>query len=468
MYDTPDHQLLESYRSGDREAFAVLVARHQGVVRAACLRQAPAGDVEDCVQAVFLVLARRPGPASRAPALVAWLLCVSRNVCRRAQRGTGRRRVAEQQMAQVHAIDTGIRPEALDHLDECLSTLPERQRIAVSMQYLAEYSADEVAKALGVSRDNAYQLVSRGLATLRILLARRGIALSAPALLALLASEGHAATVGGASDTISKALEFDVTPSTTAVNLAAGVTTAMILTAPSTIMMMAASLVLVVGATALVVTAEPAAPSEPPVLAPVQPTAEPARSAPMNALDLEISVDFQDMSLRELVKFFGQVTNLHFVLHPHVENHRVTLQVNKMQMRHLLAHVGRLTGTAWVYQGDAYVIDAVGIGPMSTPGTDLSLSSADATTRARLEQRVTFDFADAPLTDIITFLRQVLGLNIVVMPEVVSANPTVTLKARDMTFHDALAALCRQAMTSLQYVDGALVFDAPATPSSQN
>ncbi len=465
MHDTPDDQLLESYRSGDREAFAVLVARHLGVVRAACLRQAPADDVDDCIQAVFLVLARRPGPASRAPALVAWLLRVARNVCRRAQRGTGRRRVAEHQMAQLNHLEAGIRPEALDHLDECLATLPERQRIAISMQYLAECSADEVAKALGVSRDNAYQLVSRGLATLRILLARRGIALSASALLALLASEGHAATVGGASDTTSQALPCSATPSTTAVNLAAGVTTAMTLTAPSTIMMMAASLVLVVGGTALVVTAEPAVPSAPPVQAPVQPTPQ---SAQMNALDLEITIDFQGVSLRELVKSLGQVTNLHFVLNPQVQNHKVTLQVERMQMRHLLAHVGRLTGTAWVYQGDAYVIDAVGAVPMSTPVTDLSFRSVDATTRARLEQRVTFHFADVPLTDVITFFRQVSGQNIIVMPEVVSANPTVTLKARDMAFHDALGALCRQATTSLQYVDGALVFDAPTTPSSHN
>ena len=67
MIDTTDEQLLAAYRTGEREAFAVLVARHEGLVRAACLRQAPSADCEDCIQAVFLVLARRPAAAAQAP-----------------------------------------------------------------------------------------------------------------------------------------------------------------------------------------------------------------------------------------------------------------------------------------------------------------------------------------------------------------------------------------------------------------
>lgn len=256
MHDTPDLELLAAFRDGDREAFAVLVARHQGLVRTACQRQAPTSEVEDCIQAVFLVLAKRPSSASRSPALAAWLLRVSWYVCRRAQRGAKRRRQAEGHAAHASGRHGSLRPEALDHLDDGLAKLPERQRVAVSMQYLAERPADEVAAALGVNRDNAYQLVSRGLATLRSMLARRGIALSGPALLALLAGEAQAASTS-AGATTSIALSLSATPSASAASLASGASTAMTLASPSTITLMAASLLLAAGVVTAVVSAEP-------------------------------------------------------------------------------------------------------------------------------------------------------------------------------------------------------------------
>ena len=58
----------------------------------------------------------------------------------------------------------------------------------------------------------------------------------------------------------------------------------------------------------------------------------------------------------------------------------------------------------------------------------------------RLEQRVTFDFQDQSFEDVIAFLRQVTGVNIVVSPQVLAAGGggTVTLKVREMRFRDAL------------------------------
>ena len=58
----------------------------------------------------------------------------------------------------------------------------------------------------------------------------------------------------------------------------------------------------------------------------------------------------------------------------------------------------------------------------------------------RMEQRVTFDFQDQSFEDVVTFLRQVTGVNIIVSPEVLAAagGGNVTLKVRDMRFRDAL------------------------------
>lgn len=456
MLVTPDDELLAAFRGGDREAFAVLVARHQDAVRAACLRQAPASEVEDCVQAVFLVLARRPGAAIQAPALVAWLLRVTWYVCRRAQRGSRRRRLAEQQSAHPNATDTHLRPEALDHLDECLAKLPERQRVAVSMHFLAERSADEVATALGVSRDNTYQLVSRGLATLRSLLVRRGIALSTPALLALLANEGHAATAAGTNSSI--AASISTTPSAHALNLASGVTTAMTLAAPPTITLMAASLLLAAGITSAVVTAEPTALPAP---APVQPVPTPSiLDAKMNQ---EITVDFHDQTLPQVIDFVQKVTGSNFIIEPQLRTAttpRVSLMVNSMELRHVLAHICRLTATTFVQRDAAFFIQADSAATKAKPGARFDLTSADANLSASLEQRITFDFDGTPLTDVISYLRQVSHVNMIVMPAVSFAKPPVTLNGRDMYLKDALKWICELTKTSIWYVDQALVFDA--------
>ncbi|MBA2479071.1 MAG: hypothetical protein H0V44_00280 [Planctomycetes bacterium] len=68
----------------------------------------------------------------------------------------------------------------------------------------------------------------------------------------------------------------------------------------------------------------------------------------------------------------------------------------------------------------------------------------------RLDQRVTFDFQDQSFEDVVNFLRQVTGVNIVVAPEVMAASPpTVSLKAKDMKFGNALKLIME--LTSLHY-----------------
>lgn len=57
----------------------------------------------------------------------------------------------------------------------------------------------------------------------------------------------------------------------------------------------------------------------------------------------------------------------------------------------------------------------------------------------RLNQRITFEFQDTAMEDVINFLRQVTGTTIVVAPDVAAAGGgTVTLKVKDMRFGDAL------------------------------
>jgi type II secretory pathway component GspD/PulD (secretin) len=67
----------------------------------------------------------------------------------------------------------------------------------------------------------------------------------------------------------------------------------------------------------------------------------------------------------------------------------------------------------------------------------------------RLEQRITFEFQDTGLEDVINFLRQVTGTTIVVAPSVTAMGAgTVTLKVKDMRYGDALKWILK--LTNLQ------------------
>ena len=193
MHHDADHVLLRRWMAGDPQAYTALVERYQGLVITACRRQCGAADADDCAQAVLIVLARRPDAALRAPVLAAWLHQTAWYVCLRARRDAHQRQCRTRPLQEVRGNEEPQASEAIEHLDACLLDLPERQRAAVTLHYLLGKPAEEVAEALQTSRDNAYQLLSRGLAHLRRAMSRRGVAVTLTALIGLLGAEASAA-----------------------------------------------------------------------------------------------------------------------------------------------------------------------------------------------------------------------------------------------------------------------------------
>lgn len=87
--------------------------------------------------------------------------------------------------------------------------------------------------------------------------------------------------------------------------------------------------------------------------------------------------------------------------------------------------------------------------------------------KAKLAQRVTLDFQDASLTDVIDFLRSVSKVNIVVAPAVTLSGPTITLKASDMSLGNALHWVTKMSNTHMGFVHGALfISDQPVKEAS--
>jgi len=209
-----DGQLLQQYTGeGSESAFGELVKRHIDLVYAAALRvvNGDAHLAQDVTQTVFMDLARQAGRLPPGVVLPGWL---HRHTCFRAAtavRTERRRRTREQTAMAMRALDDNTEPpweQIAPYLDECLNQLNPSDRDAIVLRFLKRQDFRAVGAALGVSEDAAEKRVSRALDRLRGLLSRRGVALSAVALTAVLAAEAvTAAPAALAAGVTSAALE---------------------------------------------------------------------------------------------------------------------------------------------------------------------------------------------------------------------------------------------------------------------
>jgi RNA polymerase sigma factor (sigma-70 family) len=194
-----DGQLLDLFRAGrDEDAFALLMRRHASLVWAVCWRGlGKLQDAEDAFQATFLVLARKAGTVRRPEHVGSWLHGVA---CRAvAEARAAARRCRERQataLPEPQARESAMmEPDVRPLLHQAIDRLADKYRSAVVLCDLEGRPREEVARALGIPEGT----LSSRLATARKLLAqrlaRRGLALSAGALMATLAGECAAAGV---------------------------------------------------------------------------------------------------------------------------------------------------------------------------------------------------------------------------------------------------------------------------------
>ena len=149
-----DPTLVAAARGGDRRAFAALVERHYPVLLATCLRaagrpEAAADAAQEAVLQAMLGLARLRDDARFG----SWLVGIGLNVCRRD--GRDRARLAGPAGAEPAADGRGPAELAeaaqlADGVRGAIAALPDGQRHAVALFYLAGLTHAEVADRLGV------------------------------------------------------------------------------------------------------------------------------------------------------------------------------------------------------------------------------------------------------------------------------------------------------------------------------
>ncbi len=196
-----DGQLLESFVSRqDEAAFAALVRRHGPMVLGVCRRVLRHHhDAEDACQATFLVLARKAGSVVPRDMAANWLYGVAYRTARKTRTLLARHRVRETQVTEMPKSEA-TEP---DHcwrdlqplLDQELRRLPDKYRVPIVLCDLEGKTGKEAARQLGWPEGTVASRLSRGRRTLAQRLTRRGLALSAGSLAAVVSRNAASAGV---------------------------------------------------------------------------------------------------------------------------------------------------------------------------------------------------------------------------------------------------------------------------------
>lgn len=177
-----DDDLLRRVAEGDREAFREVMERHsRSMLKLAQRVTGSAATADEVVQDSFLkvwVMAPQWQTGGRAR-FSTWLYRVVLNACLDVRRRPSFHPLGEEAEEVVDTTPDGFDGRlALQRraiLDQALATLPERQRLALSLHYFSELSAIQSAQVLEVSVSALESLLVRGKRTLRKSLARQGI-----------------------------------------------------------------------------------------------------------------------------------------------------------------------------------------------------------------------------------------------------------------------------------------------------
>jgi RNA polymerase sigma factor (sigma-70 family) len=150
-------------------------------------------DAEDAFQATFLVLLRKASALRFPEALGSWLFGVAHRTALEARRATARRRAKEANAMLTEPSRENDNGDLRVILDREVAALPERYRAVVVLCDMEGKSRKEAAKALRCAEGTVASRLSRARARLAKRLSRRGMSLSAGALVTILSENASAA-----------------------------------------------------------------------------------------------------------------------------------------------------------------------------------------------------------------------------------------------------------------------------------
>lgn len=156
-----DEKLMLEYQADNYSAFEVLYRRHKSLVYSYIYKRLKNKDqVEEVFQNIFLKFHRSRELYDPKYKFLQWLYTLARSelydFCKK------KRLVTISFDEEVFKVEEEFEIEDVD-----LSTLKEKERLAIELRYFEEQEYEEIAKLLQTSQSNARKIVSRAILKLK-------------------------------------------------------------------------------------------------------------------------------------------------------------------------------------------------------------------------------------------------------------------------------------------------------------
>jgi len=171
-----DKTLIRAVFAGDKAAYETLYDRYAPLVRAVCYDMTGnLADAQDLAQDVFMRAYEKLDRLRDPERFGNWLVGIARLRCKEWRRQRLRSRNKNVGLND----DQAVAPEPPDDsrielLREMITTLPEKERLALHTFYLQGNSADNAHRIMGLSRSGFYRVLDRARKRLeRLLIAKQ-------------------------------------------------------------------------------------------------------------------------------------------------------------------------------------------------------------------------------------------------------------------------------------------------------
>jgi RNA polymerase sigma factor (sigma-70 family) len=172
---TEEDEAVERARSGDRDAYAFLVARYRTLAHRTAYLLGAGADAEDVTQEAFVKAFRALSTFRAGSAFRPWLLRIVANETRNNHRAWRRRSSLELRLAvRPDEPDATPSPEASAVASDtnaillaAVNAMSHRDRLVLTCRYFLDLSESETAEVLAWPRGSVKSRLSRALVKLR-------------------------------------------------------------------------------------------------------------------------------------------------------------------------------------------------------------------------------------------------------------------------------------------------------------
>ena len=172
-----DEELMTAIAAGNQRAFRMLVERHQALVIGTVARMIGTSDAEDVAQQVFLNVWKAAPRWHPDAKVTTWIMTVAKRLVFNESRRRKRSRIipqASEEKSPAEASDESPGPDARllegelhEAIGRAMSSLNEKERMAVVLRRHEGMQYEEIAVILGTSVPSVKSLLFRARNTLR-------------------------------------------------------------------------------------------------------------------------------------------------------------------------------------------------------------------------------------------------------------------------------------------------------------